>query len=345
MIKNLLQEGFVLKEKGHFKHAIEVFYKALELDNTSSELLLEIADTYYLMNSEERALNYIEQVLDKEPVHVPTLKLLKKIFIGRNALEEAEQTAKNIYCVTRSPDDLAEIFRLLNKQNKFNEIFEYNIETYNEKVYIEKAKAYYYKNKLTEASELLKQALAADENNQAALLLLGKILWSQNRKDECIPLLEKFQIDETNSDLLNFIGQVEGFMENYKTAVEYFTLAIKADRTNSEPYFNLANIYFKQGDSQLAKMNYNLALSLSPDNKNYHFALANLYYTEKHYKKALEELKGNFFEARLLKAVILYDTGYLALAQKELGKLESEQPENGLVKEYMARIKEDLQVN
>ena len=65
MIKNLLQEGFALKEKGHLKHAIEVFYKALELDNTSSELLLEIADVYYRMGNEEKSLNYIEQILDK----------------------------------------------------------------------------------------------------------------------------------------------------------------------------------------------------------------------------------------------------------------------------------------
>ena len=44
MIKNLLKEGFILKSKGYYKHAIEAFYKALEIDNKSPELLLEIAD-------------------------------------------------------------------------------------------------------------------------------------------------------------------------------------------------------------------------------------------------------------------------------------------------------------
>ena len=28
MIKELLQEGFLLKSKGYYKHAIEAFYKA-----------------------------------------------------------------------------------------------------------------------------------------------------------------------------------------------------------------------------------------------------------------------------------------------------------------------------
>ena len=55
MIKNLLQEGFILKNKGHYKHAIEVFYKALEEDNSSTELLLEIAELYYRMQNLEKA--------------------------------------------------------------------------------------------------------------------------------------------------------------------------------------------------------------------------------------------------------------------------------------------------
>ena len=105
MIKNLLQDGFILKSKGFYKHAIESFYKALEQDNNSSELLLEIAETYYLMKDNERTLNYIEQVLEKEPTHVDSLKLLKRVFLDRKAYQEAEQTAKNIYCITKDIND------------------------------------------------------------------------------------------------------------------------------------------------------------------------------------------------------------------------------------------------
>ena len=119
MIKELLQEGFILKTKGYYKHAIEAFYKALELDNSSPELLLEIADVYYLMGDEERALNYIEQVLENYPTHVDSMKLLKRIFENKQAWAEAEQTAKNIYCITKDSNVLTEIFALLNKQNNF----------------------------------------------------------------------------------------------------------------------------------------------------------------------------------------------------------------------------------
>ena len=60
MIREILREGFVLKEKGYYKRAIESFYKALELDSSSVELLLEIAECYYFLDDEERALSYIE---------------------------------------------------------------------------------------------------------------------------------------------------------------------------------------------------------------------------------------------------------------------------------------------
>ena len=64
MIKDLLKQGFILKSTGYYKYAIESFYKALEMDNTSLELLFEIAECYFLLNNEERALGYIEQILE-----------------------------------------------------------------------------------------------------------------------------------------------------------------------------------------------------------------------------------------------------------------------------------------
>jgi uncharacterized protein HemY len=61
----------------------------LELDNSSPELMLEIAEVYFLMGDEERTLNYIEQILEKNPTHIDSIKLLKKIFKNKKAWAEA----------------------------------------------------------------------------------------------------------------------------------------------------------------------------------------------------------------------------------------------------------------
>lgn len=345
MIKNLLQEGFALKNKGHYKRAIEVFYKALEEDNNSTELMLEIASLYYKIQNEEKALNYIEQILNKNPEHLEALKLLKQIFIDKKALAEAEQTAKNIYCISHKTSDLVQIFRLLNIQGKFNEIFEYNIETPTSDIYLEQARALYYQKQLDKAETLLYKALEIDPDNQNLLLLLGQIFYAQNKKEECIDLLNKLSENDENPELLNFCGAVENYLGNFKAARDFVLKAIKIDSKNDEYYFNLANIYFKQGDTTFAKQYYNHAIALKPENKSYHFALANLYYSEKHYKRALEELKDDFFEANLLKAIILYDTGYFALAKKELNELSKEQPDNPILIDYQSRINEELGIN
>ena len=343
MIKDLIKEGFILKEQGFYKKAIEVFYKAVEQDNASIELLLEIAELYYLINNEEKALSYIEQILEKNPTHIRSLELLKQIFIDRNSLEEAEQTAKNIYCISHKENDLLEIFKLLNKQGKYDEIFEYNLIKNTEKIAYEYAYAYFCKQDFEKAENEIKRYLSKYSNDQKGLLLLGKIYYALNKKDDCVDLLKKFDLETNDSEVYNFRGLVETYRNNYQDAKNCFLEAIKKSPRGIY-YYNLANLYFKEGEILYSKKYYNMAITLEPDNKNYHFALANLYYSQQHYKKALEELMDDFFEGNLLKSIILYETGYLALAKLELQKLSESHPDNEIVKSYQEKINLELGV-
>ena len=344
MIREILREGFVLKEKGYYKRAIESFYKALELDSSSVELLLEIAECYYFLDDEERALSYIEQTLDRCPTHIDSLKLLKRIFMRKSAFSEAEQTAKNIYCISQKDEDLAEIFNLLNRQCRYAEIFTYGQEVSSSAILYEKSYAKFRLNEYEEALNFINQALEIDADNKK-WLLKGEILYAMNRRDECSELLAQISLDDNaDSRVLNFAGLVKQHECDFDSALEYFLRAIQKDSANDELYYNCASTYFKIGDSQNAKKYYNLAISLAPENRNYHFALANLYYSEKHYKRAMEELDYDFFEANLLKSIILYDSGYLALAKKELDKLAQEQPENDLIIDYQKKIDEELKI-
>lgn len=341
MIKQFLQEGFVLKSKGYYKHAIEAFYKALECDNTSSELLLEIAECYYLINKEEHALNYIEQILEKEPTHINSLKLLKKIFVDKKAWEKAEQTTKNIYYISQKEKDLVEILEILNKQKKYTEVLECDSHFDSEDIIYEKAYALLHLNRPQEAEALINEALEKNVDDKK-LFLKSKILYKMDRKEEAFNIYDFSKIEETDIEQLNFAGILMQYKNNYKEAINYFLKAAKISPKPDECYYNCASTYFKMGEMQLAKKYYNLAIVISPENQNYHFALANLYYSEKHYKRALEELNYDFFEAKLLKSIILYDSGYLAIAKRELELLAKEQPENQLIIDYQNRITEEL---
>ena len=174
------------------------------------------------------------------------------------------------------------------------------------------------------------------------MLLLGQIYYALNKKDKCIALVQKLSDNSENAELLNFCGLIEDYQGNYKKACKHLLKAIKLEPCNDKYHYNLANMYFKQGDTAFAKKYYNIAISLNPQNTNYHFALANLYYSEKHYKRALEELPDNLFEANLLKIIILYDTGYLALAKQELSRLLQQCPDSHILQEYTERINQEL---
>lgn len=345
MIKQYIKEGFLLKSKGYHKRAIEAFYKALEGDNSSEELLLEIADLYYLMGNEVRSLEYIEQILNQNATHIGALKLIKTIFEKKNALEKAEQTAKNIYFISKKTEDLIEIFKLLIKQKKYEEVFEYKSEGAKTDIFYYMALAKFYMNETNEAEILINMALDFDKENQDALLLKGKILLKKNKVEDCLELLNRIEIVDEKPETHNWAGLVYQYNFEYQKAIKHFLTAIKFSASSDEFYYNCASTYFKMGENGLAKKYYNYAISLNPDNKNYHFALANLYYSEKHYKRAMEELNYDFFEARLLKSIILYDTGYVAIAKKELELLEKEQPDNELLLTYKNKIEEDLKIN
>ena len=143
-----------------------------------------------------------------------------------------------------------------------------------------------------------------------------------------------------NFEYLTFSGLVKQRFGEYKESIQCFLNAVKKTENKGKCYYNCASTYFKMGDNDNAKKYYNLAILKEPENDAYHLALANLYYAEKNYKRAYEELKFDTYEARLLKSIILFDTGYYALAQKEFEKLVQESPDDEMVKLYTQKISE-----
>ena len=57
MIKELLQEMFLLKEKGYYKQCIEILYKLLEISDSKEEtveIMYELAEVYFFSGNIEQ---------------------------------------------------------------------------------------------------------------------------------------------------------------------------------------------------------------------------------------------------------------------------------------------------
>ena len=74
-----LKQAFQYQEEKHYKQAIESLFKALCLDSDNIEIMFQISHLYFLMNNYERSLEYAEKILEINPEHVDTLKILVKI--------------------------------------------------------------------------------------------------------------------------------------------------------------------------------------------------------------------------------------------------------------------------
>ena len=74
-IIDYIKQAFELKESKNYKPAIEMLYKALELENDNVSILSQIGELYFLMNNYGRAEQYFEKALQINPKDTNSLKV------------------------------------------------------------------------------------------------------------------------------------------------------------------------------------------------------------------------------------------------------------------------------
>ena len=52
-----IKQSFDLKSQGCYKQAIEMLYKALELESDNIEILFQLGELYFLLNNFQRSIN------------------------------------------------------------------------------------------------------------------------------------------------------------------------------------------------------------------------------------------------------------------------------------------------
>ena len=180
-----VKQSFDLKSKGFYKQAIEMIYKALELENDNKELLFQLGELYFLLNNYPRALQYVEKILNTEPEHLDALNLAVKIYAREHKLDEAKSTAEKIYKIKPDSKNLSELISILGKMRNAAEIEKYtsDLSSADDIVKIAAAKAYCENFCYDKAKSILESL--SDKDDEDALVLLGKVYFSlKNRKQK-----------------------------------------------------------------------------------------------------------------------------------------------------------------
>lgn len=335
-------DAFELKRKGYYKQAIELYYKIMSIEGDDIEILAELADLYFLLGNNERAIHYAEKALEIDDSHASSLSVLRKVYLSNKNYDEAEKIAKQIYSLTNSETDLLELLNILEYRKKYEEIVSYTQNIDDVECKYKYVLALYNLKHFKDAINVL-QSIEPDnlsnEYKEKVYELTGKIYLEQKDMDKAKEVFKKLEENNAeNAESLNYIGLNKLDELKLDEAVEYFKSASEKDSKNSQYYFNMGQAYYLKGWFDEAKKSFNSAICLDPMNESYHYSLAYLLYRIGDYENAEAHLNPEYFDSKVLLQVIKSEKGDLATPKIELEKLLNEHPENELILSSLARI-------
>ena len=343
-----VKQAFELKESKNYKPAIEMLYKALELENDNIEILFQIGELYFLLNNYSRALQYLEKSLILNPTHSATLKLTRTIKERQGDDDEVLSISIKLFDNYPSADNLKELVKILVKLNLFCEIDKYkSSEFFNSDVKIECATAFYSNREKEKAKELLADC---DESDEKVLLLKGRIKIEENDFETAKEIFSKIGKSSQNPEILNYLGLFDLENMNFIEAIKCFSKAANLDKSNSIYYYNLGNAYFYNGWIDEAQKAYQKALYINPENIDYRYSLAYLYYDKKDYAKAKKEVDAildinlEHSQARVLRALLLANKKDFIGAQKILEENIKKGYNDNFTKSVLSRIYTELNI-
>lgn len=320
-----IKQAFELKSQQCYKQAIEMLYKALELENDNLEILFQLGELYYLLKNFQRAVGYLEKVLAKNSSHIESLNILKQIHIFQNEYKEAYKMAERIYNIQKTTDNLSELIKISAKQGDIDKIKSFEkSDIADGNVIYNCAKAYYENARLEDAKKALKKALEIDADNEDALVLSGKIYFDESEFEKSKEIFNRFSKTSENPEILNYLGLFALEDMKFIDAIKYFSKASAINKQNHKYFYNLANAYFYNGWFDEASKAYLQAICLAPDIVDYRYSLAYLYFEDKKYDKAQKEvdyifsIDKNHPQTKVLNALLKFENKDFLGAQSEL---------------------------
>lgn len=349
-ILDYIKKSFELKNQGFYKPAIEMLFKALALDNENLEILVQLAYLYRLLDNFERAVYYVEKVLEISPKHIDCMLLLEEIYLIQGELKSAFEVSEKLYEIQPTQQNLAKKINVLNRLQDFDKVkeIEKSLSEFNDEVLYEIACAYHAVLDLKKAVQLLELGYAKNKKNYKIVLLLAKIYYELNEFAKSKEMFLGLKKENVTPEVLNYLGLFELNDKNLTKAAEYFSKALKQDAKNAEYSYNLASAYFLNGWLDEALKYFNQSVSLDPENIDYHYSLAYLYYQKKMYDKASFELdfintiEQHHSMTNVLRAMITAKKGDLQTAKKQLEKVVNNDPNDDFAYSSLGQIYKEL---
>jgi tetratricopeptide (TPR) repeat protein len=155
---------------------------------------------------------------------------------------------------------------------------------------IELGQLYQQQNKLPEAEEIFKKAIALNPNNNWAYLELGQLYQEQNRLPEAEEIFKKaIALNPNNNWAYLELGELYQQQNTLPEAEEIFKKAIALNPNNNWAYLELGQLYQQQNKLPEAEESFKKVIALNPKNDRAYVGLG-LFYQQQNRLLEAEEI-------------------------------------------------------
>lgn len=334
-----VKKAFEYKAAGNFKQAIEMLYKALELDSESSEILAEIAGLYLELCNTDKAIRYYEQALLFAPDNVSIKFKLARVYKQINLVSKSLPLLRSICEQDLNPVYIAEILNVLYLESDFESVVEFYqkpivYNSTNAKIHFYAGSSYLALGNPVKARELYQKSLQYDKSDYDIVFSCANLLFDEGNYKEAAKTILSSPVAKTNHKTFYLLGEICIAENNIEEAINNYSKACKLNPRNPLYYYSLATAYSVNGFMKEAEENYHNAVKLSPNNLFYAYTLALVFYQTKQISKAKDKIESILkinaenVNALVLKARILTDENNVVEAEQILKKVLTKEPKN-----------------
>lgn len=206
-------------------------------------------------------------------------------------------------------------------------------------LYKERAELWMEADSLQLALDDLERALRIDSTQDEVLSMQGDILYNLKMVKEARYVFNKcIEYNETNTNCLLNLAEIEFLLENHKKAIELTNNALRVDEYIPDAYALKGDIYQHTGDSARAASSYQTAIELDPEFYDGYIALGLLYgeagndLAIEFYNSAIElqpkRVEGLYNKAYYLQTTGFRDTSRYTKAIEIYSEIEEIDPSN-----------------
>ena len=303
------------RRSDYLRQAIDEYKRALQLDPTSTEVVIQLAEAYRTSGRIREAVLETRQLVEKDPDNLAGRRLLGRIYF--QTLGELDPSTPPRQTLQLAIEQFEHITRL-------------DPESTDDWVTL--ARLYRMANEPEKAEAALKTALELEPQSEAALAALASIYTDRGEHEKATALLQGASAG-TSSNVLGALAYAYEQSGEIEKAVDTYRRALLLDTENYELRRRLAETLLRSEQIDAAIAEYQVLLEIDPEDAEAYLRLSQLFRHRKQFGEARDAIESakrldpdnlevGFNEALLYEAEGNFD-GAIGVLSTMLGRMTS----------------------